>query len=160
MFILNVRNLHRLENYDYILSKHILKPVHLMVNLTLWNMEFEGSCIFTQAFYTTAYTPAWPWRGVLFVLLTLPLALLNMAALWAPPCLYRRIAQEKKKDSTALQRVRFSHFFLRIRDRQNRYRIGRRGPGYSLILCCRTATKTGKGWERERWFLEIPSSAG
>jgi len=35
--------------------------------------------------------------GVLLVLLTLPPALLNMAALWAPPWLYRRIAQEKKK---------------------------------------------------------------
>lgn len=99
--------------------------------------------------------------GVLLVLLTLPPALLNMAALWAPPWLYRRIAQEREKN-TALQRVRFSHFFLRIRDRQNRYRIGRRGPGYSLTLCCRTATKTGKGLDErewERWFLEIPYGA-
>lgn len=81
-----------------------------------------------------------------------------MATLWAPPWLYRRIAQEREKN-TASHRDRFSHFFLRIRPRENRCRIGRRGPGYRLTLCCRTATKTGKGWE-ERWFLEIPSSAG
>lgn len=92
--------------------------------------------------------------GVLLVLLTSPSSAQYGCSVSAAVTIPTHCTREKKK--TALQRVRFSHFFLRIRDRQNRYRIGRRIPGYSLTLCCRTATKTGKGWERERWFLEIP----
>lgn len=138
-------------------NKFILKLIQAIINLTS-EYEMWGRLYFESGVLCDSLSTGVALEEGSCLYFSLPPALLNMAALWAPPWLYRRIAQERKK-STALQRVRFSHFFLRIRHRQNRYRIGRRGPGYRLILCCRTATKTGKGWERERWFLEIPYGA-
>lgn len=90
-------------------------------------MKCEGGCIFNQAFYVTAYQPAWPWRRGPACTSHFP----QLCSIWLL-CERRRDytdALHKREKKTALQRVRFSHFFLRTRDCQNRCRIGRRVPG-------------------------------
>lgn len=129
-------------NFLYRINKK--EKLKTIAYLTVLNIKYEGVCIFNQAFYMTAYQPAWPWRrGPACTSLTSLSAAQYGCSVSAAVTIPTHCTRKKK--NTALQRVRFSHFFLRIRPRENRCRVDRRVPGYRLTLCCRTATKTGKG---------------